>query len=383
MLLSLTPLAVRAADTAAGEDTAENLPAIVVAAATTRTVVDRVIATGTVEPVEEVSVAPLVEGLSIRTLEADIGDSVEAGATLATLNDDALLLQKSQLEAGLAKAQAGLAQTRAQLVEAQATAREAASARDRARSLAKSGTQSQAALDQAVATAEAALARVDSTEQAIAVAEADIRLAEAQIADVDLRLARTIVKSPVAGVVSTRSARIGAIASGAGTPLFTIIRDGALELEADVAEDMILKLAPGQKAKITLAGGAARLSGAIRLVAPTLDAQSRLGRVHIRLDEPARARAGMFASAEIIAEEHEGIVLPLSAVTTARGETLVRQVVDGVVRLIPVETGIQDGQVIEIVSGLAAGDEVVAKAGAYVRDGDRINPVRPEQAAAN
>src|SRR5690606_26992762 len=108
-----------------------------------------------------------------------------------------------------------------------------------------------------------------------------------------------------------------------------------------------------------------------------------LGRVYIGFDQPERARAGMFASAEIVTEEKEGIVLPLSAVTTARGETVVRKVEDGVVRLVPVETGIQDGQVIEIVSGLAVGEEVVAKAGAYVRDGDRVNPVHAEQAAAD
>jgi HlyD family secretion protein len=90
----------------------------------------------------------------------------------------------------------------------------------------------------------------------------------------------------------------------------------------------------------------------------------------------------MFASAEIVVEEKQGIVLPLSAITTADNKTVARKVEDGVVKLVPVETGIQDGQMIEIVSGLAAGDEVVAKAGAYVRDGDKVNPVHAEQASA-
>lgn len=385
-LLALSPMAAFAADAATGEagtEARENLPSIVVIAAETRTIRDRVIASGTVQAVEEVYVAPLVEGLSIRTLEADVGDRIEAGGTLATLNDDALLLQKSQLEAGLAKAHAGLAQIRAQLAEAKATADEAVRSRDRALKLSRAGTQSQAAADQAVAGAESALARVESAQQAIAVSEADIKLAEAQIADIELKLARTAVKSPVAGVVSARSAKIGAIASGAATPLFTVIRDGAIELKADVAEDDVLKLAPGQKATVTLAGGAAKLSGSIRLVEPTLDAQSRLGRVYIGFDQPERARAGMFASAEILAEEKQGIVLPLSAVTMARGETLVRKVENGVIKLVPVRTGIQDGQVIEIVEGLAAGDTVVAKAGAYVRDGDRINPVHAQEAAVD
>ncbi len=381
-LLAFAPHIGMAAD-AATDDAATTPPAIVVATAETRTVVDRVIATGTVQPVEEIYVAPLVEGLSIRSLAVDVGDRVEADQTLATLNNDMLLLQKSQSAATLAKARAGLAQTQALLAEAKATANEALSARERAQRLAKSGTQSQALLDQAMATAEAALARANSAEHAIAVSEADIQMVEAQIADIDLRLARTAVTSPVAGTVAARSAKVGAIASGAATPLFTIIRDGAVELKADVAEDTVLKLAPGQKATISLAGGAAVLTGSIRLVAPTLDTDSRLGQVFIRFDDPGKARAGMFASAEIVAQTREGIVLPLSAVTTARNETLVRKVVDGIIRLVPVKTGIQDGQVIEIVSGLAAGDVVVAKAGAYVRDGDRINPVRPEHATTD
>lgn len=383
--MTVTPVVTFAADAATGDAAAQqtqNLPAIVVSAAEARTIIDRVIATGSVQAVEEVYVVPLVDGLSIRTLAADVGDRVEAEGTLATLNNDALLLQNSQTEASLAKANAALAQIRAQLVEAKANADEAVRVRDRAQRLVKSGSQSQAGADQAIAAADAALARLNSAEQAIAVSEADIKVAESQIDDIELRLARTAVKSPVAGVVAARTAKIGAIASGAASPLFTIIRDGEIELKGDVSEDAILKLAANQKATVTLAGGAAKLSGTIRLVEPTLDPQTRLGRVYIRFDEPEKARSGMFASAEIVVEEKQGIVLPLSAITTADGKTVARKVENGVVKLVTVETGIQDGQVIEIVSGLEAGDEVVAKAGAYVRDGDRINPVHAEQASA-
>ncbi|WP_242217695.1 efflux RND transporter periplasmic adaptor subunit [Shinella zoogloeoides] len=383
-VMTATPvlaLADEAPGDTAGQQT-QNLPAIVVTTAEPHAIVDRVIATGTIQAVEEVYVTPLVEGLSIRTLAADVGDRVEKDGTLATLNDDALLLQKSQTEASLAKAEAALAQIKAQLAEARANADEAVRARDRAQKLVKSGSQSQAAADQAVAAADAALARVNSAEQAISVSQADIKVAQSQIDDIDLKLARTAVKSPVAGIVSARTAKIGAIATGAASPLFTVIRDGEIELKADVAEDAVLKLAPEQKVTVTLAGGAAKLTGTVRLVEPTLDPQSRLGHVYIRFTEPDKARAGMFASAEIVVAEKKGIALPLSAITTADGKTVARKVENGIVTLVPVETGIQDGQLVEIVSGLATGDEVVAKAGAYVRDGDRINPVHGEQASA-
>ncbi len=347
--------------------------------------VDRVMATGTIRAVEEVYAAPLVEGLSIRTLEADVGDTVTTDQVLAVLNDDQLLLQKSQLEATLAKAEAGLAQYQAALAEAQANADEAVRTRDRNAGLVKNGVISTALADQTRAAATAALARVNSAEQAIAVSKADIKVAETQISDIDLRLARTAVKAPVAGVVSARTAKVGAIASGAGQPLFTIIRDNAIELVADLSETDIQKIKVGQTASVTVAGGSESIEGKVRLISPTVDPVTRLGSVHIVVDGKDGARAGMYAGAEIVIRAEEGLALPLSAITTGRDGSFARAVQDGVVKQVKIETGIQDGGFIEIVSGLKAGDLVVAKAGAFVRDGDKIKPILSDetQAASN
>ncbi|MCF3641447.1 efflux RND transporter periplasmic adaptor subunit [Rhizobium sp. TRM95111] len=383
LLAAALPLQAAEPAVSSGQVAAQNLPAIVVTAVHEQALVDRVIVSGDVRAVHEVYVAPLIEGQSIRTINADVGDTVEAGAVLATLNDDALLLERSQLNATLAKAEASLSQLRAQLAEAKANSDEAERVRARSVKLSKSGSMSQATADQATASAIAASARVTSAEHAITVAEADIKVVEAQIADVDLKLVRTEVKAPVAGIIASKTAKVGAIAAGAGEPLFSMIRDGAIELEADVPESAILKLAVGQKAKIALAGGERTLGGSIRLVEPTIDPQTRLGTVLLSFDEPEKARVGMFASAEIITEEKTSTVLPLSAVTTSSEGSFVRKVEDGVVKMVKVETGIQDGQVIEIINGLAAGDEVVAKAGAYVRDGDRINPIRTGDSVAS
>ncbi len=133
---------------------------------------------------------------AIRSLNADVGDKVEANSTLATLNDDALVLQKSQMEATKAKGQATLAQLRAQLTEAHANAEEAGiAARPRRRDGFAKGTVSTSSVEQANAAAAANKARVASAEQAIAVAEADLKVIDSQIADTDLKLARTGVKN--------------------------------------------------------------------------------------------------------------------------------------------------------------------------------------------
>ncbi|SDM84498.1 efflux RND transporter periplasmic adaptor subunit [Ensifer sp. YR511] len=381
--MTLGSLSFARAEEAAQPKPAPGLPSIVVTTAVDQSISDRVVATGTIQAVEQVYVAPMVDGLSIRTLNVDVGDTVEAGSVLVVLNDDALRLQKSELEASLAKAEAGLAQLNAQLSETKANNDEAKRVSDRAAELSKNGTVSTAEADRVRALAIATHARVLSAEQAVAVASADIKVAEAQIDDIDLRLARTEVKAPVAGVISAKNAKVGAIATGNSDPLFAMIRDGAIEMKADVAEADIIKLAVGQPAVVTLAGGNTKVEGKIRLIAPTVDPVSRLGTVFISLMDTEKARAGMYASALITAEQKQTVVLPQTAVTNENGRTIVRKVENGVIRILPVKTGISDGKFIEVLEGLKAGEEVVARAGAYVRDGDRINPVKSAASATN
>jgi len=356
------------------------LPSIVVTEAIEKPLVDRVIATGTIRPVEEVYVQPLVDALSIKTLNADVGDEVKADSVLATLNDDALLLQKSQLQANKAKAKAAVAQYQAQVIEAQANVADTTRQRDRLQKLSQSGTGTVSQLEQATAAVEVAQARLNAAKQAVTVGESDIKVVDAQIDDIDLKLARTGVKAPVPGVISVRNAKVGAIASGTGNPLFTIIKDGAIELVADLSETDIQKIKTGQKAMVTVAGGKVKIEGKVRLVSPTVDPVTRLGAVHIVIDDESGARAGMYGSAEIVIAEAKALALPLSAVTTGRTGSTARKVEDNVVKQVKIETGIQDGGFVQVVSGLTAGDLVVAKAGAFVRDGDKIAPVPAEPA---
>nr|WP_234910937.1 efflux RND transporter periplasmic adaptor subunit [Rhizobium skierniewicense] len=361
----------------------KNLPSIVVSEATTRELVDRVVATGTLRPVDEIYVQPLVDGLSIDTLNVDIGDKVAAGTSLAELSKDSLILEKSQLQANRAKAEASVAQSKAQVIEAQANYDDAIRQRDRADRLGKSGSGSVSQVEQTAAAAEVALARLQASRQAVTVGEADIKVVDAQIGDIDLKLSRTSVKTPVAGIISAKNARVGAIASGSGDPLFTVIKDNAIELVADLSETDIQKVEPGQRAVITVAGGRNKIEGKVRLVSPTVDATTRLGSVHILLPADSPARAGMYGSAEVVIASANALALPLSAVTSGRDGSTTRRVEDGVVKQVAVEIGIQDGGFVEIKNGISVGDVVVEKAGAFVRDGDKINPVPADAAASN
>ncbi len=351
------------------------LPAISVSTVAPRTLRDRVIVSGLVGAVEEVRIAPLIEGQPIESLLADVGDTVTTGQTLATLSKSTLELQRSQFNASLASARATIAQAEAQMLEARASADEAQRVNERTAALVKQGAASKAAADQAASNAIAATARVTVATQSLEAARAQVELVQAQLANLDLSLERTDVKSPVAGTITQRNAVVGAIASGAGQPMFTLIRDGALELNADVSEVDLTRLASGQKVTMVAVGTTKPLTGTIRLVEPTIDPVTRLGRARISIDQPDLIREGMFLDAEVLVIEREGAAVPVTAVGSSAEGASVMVVKDGTVARVPVQTGIRDKGWIEIVSGLEPGATIVTKAGAFVRDGDKINPV--------
>ncbi len=360
---------------------ASTLPAISVVTVGKQMLSDRIIASGLIAAVEEVQVVPLIEGQPIETLLTDVGDRVEAGAVLARLSTSTLELQTAEAVAGVASAEAAIAQVNAQMVEAEAGAAQAEREMTRATTLKEQGSAPQSILDAANSAKIAADARVLQATEGLKAAEAQLALAKARLETAKLYLGRTEVKAPVAGEVVARNAKVGALASAAGQPMFTITRDGALELRVDVAEGDVTRLAPGMKVRIRSVGMTEPTMGTVRLVEPVIDPVTRLGRARISLDEPGALRSGMFAEAEILIVERQGLAVPVTAIGRLDGETTVMRVRDGVVEVALVTVGIRDGGSVEITEGLAEGDLVVAKSGAFVRSGDRVNPVALAQPA--
>ena len=371
-LLSATPVTAFAE---AAEPAASSLPAITVSTVGTRLMRDRVLASGFVGAVERVQVQPLIEGQPIEALMADVGDNVAQGQVLARLSATTLDLQRAQFEASLASARATVAQADAQLLESQASGDEAQRVYTRTSALKERGNATQAATEQAQAAALSGTARVLVARQSLAAARAQVTLAEAQLANVELQRNRTDVKAPVAGKIVERNAQVGGIASAAGQPMFVIVRNNELELNAEVAEIDLIRLTPGQRALIRGVGTVEPMNGQVRLVEPLIDTATRMGRARIWIEPGSPLVTGMFADAEILVTEHDATAVPVTAVGSADGKTTVMRVTDGLVQRVVVKTGIRDGGWVEIVTGLAPGETVVTKAGAFVRDGDRINPV--------
>ena len=382
-LFIATALPVLAED-APTADPAVTLPAITVSAVQMRPLTDRVIASGFVAAVEDVHVQPLVSGEAVQALLVDVGDTVTEGQVLARLEATELDLQRSELAANRAASMAAIAQAEANLIEARANAAEAQRVADRSAALRVQGNIAQAQADQAASALESAQARVRVAELGIESAQAQIDVIDAQLATLELRVGRTEVRSPTAGLVVARNATVGQIASGGGQPMFEIVRDGQMELRAEVAEADISRLAPGMTATLTTVGGGTPLAGTIHLVEPVIDRQSRLGIARIALDDETAGpvKVGMFLTADITIRQGEVLSVPVTAVGAGpEGATVMRVSAEGLVERVPVVTGMRDAGFVEIVSGVAPGDLVVTRAAAFVRAGDRIRPISEDGTA--
>ena len=332
--------------------------------------------TGTLAAREEVVVGAEVDGLRIVEILADVGDHVEQGQVLARLDGGMLRTQLAQNTATIAKAEATIAQVKTSIVETQAAEAEAAAVLKRTQTLGAGGAASPAQLMTRETEAKVAAAKSAAAEENLRIAKADYALAQAQRSEVELRIARTELKTPTAGTISRRAARLGAVAGMAGEPLFRLVRNSEIEFDAEVPETALPRIAPGQNVEVWLAGVSEAIGGHVRLVDPTVDKTSRLGRVPITLSPHAAMRAGIFARGNITLGERQAVTVPLSAVLFSKDGAYVQLVTNNVVEMRSVEAGIKRGSRIEIVNGLIEGQEVVARAAAFVKGGDRIMPVR-------
>jgi len=190
------------------------------------------------------------------------------------------------------------------------------------------------------------------------------------------------VESPAAGVVGKVSAVVGTLTSFQAPPLFQIIAKGEIELLADVSTKLITQLSPGQPAKVKVVGIGV-VPGRVRLVSPTVDAATQLGSARIFLGNDKRLRIGTFGRASIVAGESCGIALPLSAVLYGSIGAIVEVVRNNRIETRKVVLGLLSEGIVEIREGLSEGDMVVARAGAFLREGDHVRPVVADESVKN
>ena len=348
-------------------------PSVTVAHAEFAPIAETVGLTGTLVPCEEVLVSPQIDNFAVTEIHAEEGDTVQAGQVLARLSRDQLDAMLAQNTANLARAEASIQQAQAAIAEMEANRMQAELAYNRTRDLVSGGNASRESLEQRQAAAQMAAARLQASTNAQRAAQADVALANAQRRELMVRLDRTEIRAPVAGVISRRTARLGAIAAQSADPLFRLIQDGAIEVEADVPETLLARLRPGQSATVDTVNGTR--AGRVRLVSPEVNRGTRLGRVRVAITDPGPLVIGSFARAQVEVARREGVLAPLSAVLFQPGGAVIQVVHDGVVETRPVKIGLRAAGRAEITEGLHAGEDVVAVSGTFIRGGDRVTPV--------
>ena len=361
-------------ETAAKSTSDNRPPAVTVATATEANFLAEIMVTGSLVAREEILIAPEVDGLRLLTLAVEEGDFVEQGDLLATLEKETLIVERARSDATIARAEAAIAQARSRVTEAEAVLAEAEAQLQRAKPLKERRVLSDSIFDERRAAATTAQARLKTAQDGVTLAQAEKAELLARRREIEWRLSKTEIRAPRAGLVTRRTARVGAVASSASTPLFHLARDGEIELEAQVIAPKLARIREGQTAKVA-AGGVPELQGRVRLVSPEVDPAKRLGKVRIFLGRDERLRIGAFARATIRAEQRSGLSLPLSAILFRGKTALVQKVEDSRVHSTTVTLGLQTNGQVEIREGLSQGDRVVAKSGTFLRDGDEIRAV--------
>jgi HlyD family secretion protein len=190
------------------------------------------------------------------------------------------------------------------------------------------------------------------------------------------------VQAPVAGVILRRSAVVGTTASARADPLFSIIAQGELEVSADVSARTISRVSPGQTAKVKIIG-VGELPGTVRFLAASVDPTTQQGEARILVGSNPALRVGVFARAIVNLGQSCAVAIPLSAVLYGTEGQVVQVVRGDRVETRTVSTGLGLGDDVQITKGLAEGDVVVTRAGAFLRDGDRVRPVIADDATAS
>lgn len=305
-------------------------------------------ASGTIAARREMPVGVAGEGGQIVQVLVDAGDWVRAGQVLAVIDRS---VQGQQIASQAANVEV-----------AAADARLAQANLDRALKLVERGFISKADVDRLTATRDAAVARV--------------RVARASLGELGARAARLNIVAPAAGLVLTRAAEPGQIVSSGSGVLFSLARDGQMEMQARLSEADLARLTVGASADVTPVGTTRVFTGQVWQLSPTIDQQSREGIARIALSYDPALRPGGFASATLRSGTVTAPLLPESAILSDDKGTFVYVVgSDNKAQRRDVKTGEVGARGISVVQGLAGNERVVLRAGGFLNPGDAVQPV--------
>ncbi len=379
---------------------------------------------GQIEAYESTDILAKIAGY-IGELTVDIGDRVETGQVLIELDvpevEADVVRKQAHLEQDQAEkrmtaalvdvAEAAVATAEARVVEAQAAVRRTEAEVKRWESefqridqLVREQAITDSLRDETRSKLEAARAAREETSAQVQLAEAallqskaeraktqtDVEVAEAhvQFAEADVRYARALasyvkVVAPYDGIVTHRHVDTGHLTdpNGARDPLLTIARTDRVRISIGVPEADAPYVEPGDRAELRIQVLGNRLfEGTVTRIAYALDRETRTLRAEIDLENPEGVlRPGLYAYVSIIAEEREdALTLPRAAILSEDGASYCFVVQDGQAHRRPIEVGLRERDLVEVVSGLEEREQVVAANPEGLTDGQAVEIQEPE-----
>jgi RND family efflux transporter MFP subunit len=310
-------------------------------------------ANGSVAAWQEAIIGAEVGGLRLIEVKAQIGDKVKKGQLLAEFDQD-------RVKADVEQSRAALAEAEANLEEARLNAKRVGQVMD-------SGALSAQQVGQYLTGEKTA--------------EARMRSAKAQLDQQLLRLRHARVLASDDGVISSRTATLGAVVNE-GQELFRLIRQNRLEWRAEVTAAELRLLAAGVNVAVEVPD-TGKVSGKLRMIGPTLNDQSRNALVYVDIPGASQGgfKPGMFAYGEFQLGKQAALTVPQTALSLREGFSYVFRLGEengGQARVsqIKVELGRRFGDRVEIVKGITAADKLVATGASFLADGDSVRVVR-------
>jgi HlyD family secretion protein len=377
--------------------------------------------TGSVAAIDLLTIAPEASGMRIANVPVEEGQWVRRGQVMAQLDSSLLQAQLQAAQARLSgsraqasiatqpnrpqeisalneavrQAEADVSQRRALVSQSQATAanaeeisqrfallqREQAVSEQDARQRRTEAIAARQAVEAAKANLRASefaarqarerlhLAQVGGRREEITVARANVAEIEANIKQLQTQIRQTVILAPDDGLITKRDARIGDVSSPT-KPMFQMVRRGELELRGQISQKDLVGAAVGQA--VTVTDGIRSDVGVVWSILPTVDPATRLATVRVKLPVGSTFMPGMFARGTINAGARNTLTVPNSAVAAQGTDSYVYVYENGVVRKRPVQVGVRANNLVEVISGLSANEQVVASGAAFLNDGDAV-----------
>ncbi|KLU66945.1 cobalt-zinc-cadmium resistance protein CzcB [Desulfosporosinus acididurans] len=348
------------------------------------------------KPFQDITISPKIAG-KVATVQADVGDEVTQGQVLFTLDSSDLQAQLQQQQANLEGSQVNYDKTQGSAYQqqlltaeeaqqnAQITYNNAQDTYNKDKTLYNAGALSQQSLENDKKTLDEATVALNSANsnlnllkeqsgpQSVEAAAAQVKQAQSAVNYAQVQVQNTTITSPITGTVSSRNIDIGEIASSA-TQAFTVINTKTVVAEVNVPDTTVINLKKGQTVPVKISAlNNKTVNGTINIISPAADKTNSYV-IDVNLDNTNNElKAGMYATVVLPAQEKDNIVtVPNGAISVEDGVSYVYAVVNNTVDKIPVQVGISNDKISEIVSGLKPGENVITEGQIFLNDGEKV-----------